>query len=322
MSRMFPLFPQAASTIATHVDAVTLALLISSGLILLLVFGLMAFFGIRYRKGSPYSRKIEWGGKHMLEWGWTVVTFFLFIGIFVWGAVVFFHIRTAPPGAMEVTVIGKQWMWKFQHPDGTRELDELHVPVGKPVVLKMISEDVIHSFFIPAFRVKQDVLPDRYTELWFQATKPGSYHLFCTQYCGTLHSGMRGEVIAMSPQDYERWVQTGRSGGAHDGALTMASRGRELFTRLGCISCHGNNPGVRAPNLAGLYGKEVGLSDGSKVLADENYIRESILNPSAKITQGYQNIMPSFAKTINDEDLLDLIAYIKSLRATPTGESP
>ncbi len=308
------LFPHSASTLAPRVDAVTLVLLGATGFMLISVFCLITFFGIRYRKGSPYSRKVTWKGKHAIEWGWTYATFFIFIGIFVWAAIVYFDEHLPPPGSIEIHVIGKQWMWKFQHPEGIRELNALHVPTGHPILLTMTSEDVIHSFFVPAFRVKQDVLPNRYVSTWFQATAPGTYHLFCTQYCGTMHAEMRGKIIVMLPSDYQTWLQTGLE---PKGSITMASHGRELFTRLGCISCHGNNPGVRAPSLADLYGKSVALSDGTHVIADENYIRESILNPQSKITMGYHNIMPSFAKQTSEEDLLDLIAYIKSLRGTP-----
>jgi cytochrome c oxidase subunit 2 len=325
MIPLFPIFPQAASTMAPKVDAVTWSLLAATGFMLFMVFAFITFFAIRYRKGSPHSRKVVWGGKHMLEWGWTFATFGIFVAIFAWAAVLYFEQHLPPAGAAEITVIGKQWMWKFQHPSGKREINELHVPVGEPILLTLTSQDVIHSFFVPAFRIKQDVLPDRYVHVWFQATKPGTYHLFCTQYCGTMHSEMRGKIIVMPQQDYQNWIQTGLAAGVSDveprGTLSMAARGRDLFTRLGCISCHGHAPnlaaGVRAPNLEGLFGSQVALSDGTYVKADENYLRESILNPQAKITMGYPNIMPSFAKTTSEEDLLDLIAYIKSLRGTP-----
>jgi cytochrome c oxidase subunit 2 len=323
MSTQFAFFPDSASSTAPHVDGLTLILLATTGGMLFAVFALIAFFGIRYRKGSPHSRAIHWKGKHALEWGWTFGSLVIFLGLFVLGTLVYFEQHAPPLGSGEIMVIGKQWMWKFQHPDGTRELNELHVPIGKPILLTMTSQDVIHSFFVPEFRIKQDVLPDRYTKTWFQVTKPGTYHLFCTQYCGTMHSEMRGQIIALTPENYQKWLESGISSGSALGTLTMASRGRELFTKLGCISCHGNthgsNLGVQAPSLAGIFGKEVGLSDGTTVLADENYIRESILNPRAKIVQGYPNIMPSFAQQVSEEDLLDLIAYIKSQKARPEG---
>lgn len=311
-------YPKQASTVAHHVDYITLGLLILSTLIILLVFGLILFFSIRYRKGTPYSREIKMTGSRKLEWGWTFLTFFAFLGLFVWAAVIFFNMHVPPSGAAEIMVVGKQWMWKFQHPDGKREINELHIPVGEPILLVMTSQDVIHSFFVPDFRIKQDVLPGRYSRIWFQATRPGEYYLFCTQYCGTMHAGMRGKVIAMQPKDYQLWLQTGISATSLTGEpMSMASRGSLLFTRLGCISCHGVNPGVKAPSLYGLFGKTVSLSDGTQVIADENYIRESILYPEAKIVQGYPPIMSSFQGVVSEEDLLDLIAYIKALGGTP-----
>jgi cytochrome c oxidase subunit 2 len=323
------LFPHEASNFAGSVDWITIGLLLLCGGILLLVGGLIVTFGILYRKGSPRSREIRLGGARALEWSWTVVTFFIFIGLYVWSAVVFVRMHVPPPGATEITVVGKQWMWKFQHPGGKRELGELHLPMGVPILLTMTSEDVIHSFFVPAFRLKQDVLPGRYSHLWFQADRAGAYRLFCTQYCGTAHAGMQGFVIVQSPADYQRWLQTGIPDGTDAARLStaesMPSRGSRLFTRLGCISCHGNNAGVSAPELAGIYGKPVGLSDGSTVTVDEDYLRESILNPNAKIVQGYQAVMPSFAGLIGEEDVLDLIAYLKSIKATPQatgGETP
>ena len=308
----FALVPHQASTMARQVDAITLSLLLLCGMILALVIGLILTFGILYRKGSPRSREIQKQGQRTLEWSWTLITFFIFIGLFTWAAVVFFRMHVPPPGSSEITAVGKQWMWKFQHPNGRRELDELHVPIGVPILLTMTSEDVIHSLFIPEFRIKQDVLPGRYSRLWFEANRKGEYHLFCTQYCGTLHAGMRGRVIVMSQNDYQQWLQTGISEGP-TATLSMASRGGRLFTRLGCMSCHGVNPGLRAPSLDGLFGKPVGLSDGTTVIADENYLRESILNPKAKIVQGYEPVMPSYAGLISEEDVLDLIAYVKSL---------
>jgi cytochrome c oxidase subunit 2 len=312
LSPHFTLFPREASTIASQVDDITLGLLLLCGGILLLVAGLITTFGILYREGSTHNRKIEKRGQSRLEWGWTVATFVLFLGIFSWAAVIYFKMHTPPPGASEILVVGKQWMWKFQHPSGKRELDELHVPVGVPILLTMTSEDVIHSLYVPEFRIKQDVLPGRYSRLWFEANRIGEYRLFCTQYCGTMHAGMQGHVIVMPQSEYAHWLQTGIAGTAD-----MPARGRQLFTRLGCISCHGTNPGVSAPSLYGIFGQTVALSDGTQVIADENYIRESILNPNAKIVQGYQPIMPSFAGVIGEEEVLDLIAYVKVLKGTP-----
>jgi len=215
---------------------------------------------------------------------------------------------------MEIYVVAKQWMWKLQHVDGQREINELHVPVDRDVKLIMTSQDVIHSFFVPAFRLKQDVLPGRYTTLWFHAIRPGTYHLFCAEYCGTQHSGMIGSIVVMNPVDYEAWL----SGGGGEGSL--ASTGQKLFQQLGCGSCHRSDTQGRGPNLVGVFGKPVLLEDGRTVTADENYVRESILNPGAKIAAGFKNIMPSFQGVVNEEQLLSLVAYIKSLQGSqPSG---
>lgn len=315
------LVPHHASTVAVQVDAITGALLVACGAMLLFVACLILAFCVLYRKGTARNREIDHRGERKLEWAWAFATLGVFLALFAWGAVVYFKMHAPPRGATEITVVGKQWMWKFQHANGKRELDELHVPVGVPIVLTMTSQDVIHSLFVPEFRLKQDVLPGRYSRLWFEATRVGEYHLFCAQYCGTLHAGMTGKVIVMSQSDYQRWLDSGTPAEAGAGRATTASRGARLFTRLGCISCHGVNPGVSAPNLAGVFGRPVGLSDGATIVADENYLRESILNPKAKITLGYQPIMPSFAGVISEEEVLDLIAYLKSLKGTPPGAS-
>jgi cytochrome c oxidase subunit 2 len=227
--------------------------------------------------------------------------------IFAWGASLFFTISRPPAGALEIQVVGKQWMWKFQHPDGQREINELHVPVGRPVKLTMASEDVIHSFFVPAFRVKMDVVPGRTTTTWFEATKPGVYHLFCAEYCGTKHSGMIGRVVVLEPVQYQQWL----SGGAIGEPPALA--GEKLFRNLGCNACHRPGPGGLGPSLEGLFGTSRELQTGDTVMADEDYLRESILNPNARIVAGYQPIMPPFQGRITEEGLLQLIAYIKSL---------
>src|SRR5581483_5283829 len=221
---------------------------------------------------------------------------------------------SAPPDAMEVFVVAKQWMWKLQHPGGQREIDELHVPRGRAVKLVMTSQDVIHSFYVPAFRLKQDVLPGRYTEMWFVATTAGRFHLFCAEYCGTDHAHMGGDVVVMEPAAFDQWLNE------HRGAADMATRGEMLFRQYGCSGCHGQNATVHAPNLAGIFGKPVPLSDGTTVIADERYIRDSILLPRKEVAAGYPPIMPSFAGQIEEDDILDLIAYVKSL--APTQERP
>jgi cytochrome c oxidase subunit 2 len=234
--------------------------------------------------------------------------------IFAWGAFIYFEERTPPQGATEVYVVAKQWMWKLQHEEGQREINELHVPVGRDVKMIMTSQDVIHSFYVPAFRIKQDVLPGRYTTAWFRATKPGVYHLFCAQYCGTMHSGMIGQVVVMEPAQYQTWL----SGGGTSGSL--AANGENLFQQLGCPTCHRSDSQGRGPALTGLYGKPVELEDGSTIVADENYIRESILSPNAKMVRGYKPIMPVFQGLVGEEQLNALVAYVKSLGASPAKE--
>jgi cytochrome c oxidase subunit 2 len=253
---------------------------------------------------------------------WTAIPLGISMVIFVWGAVIYFHLQRPPANALDVYGVGKQWMWKFQHPGGQREINALHVPMGRPVKVTLISQDVIHDFFVPAFRVKIDVLPNRYTYTWFTPTLPGTYHLFCSQYCGTKHSGMIGEVTVMKPEDYATWLASGKAEGS------LASQGEKLFQEFGCITCHRADSGARGPNLQGLYGRPVRLSDNRVIIADDNYIRESILQPNAKIVSGFQPIMPTFQGVVSEEGLIQITEYLKSLseqeaqplnnRSTPT----
>jgi cytochrome c oxidase subunit 2 len=246
---------------------------------------------------------------------WTVIPFLIAMTMFGWGARVFFEQYKPPQNAMEVYVVGKQWMWKLQHATGQREINELHIPVGRKIKLIMTSEDVIHDFFVPAFRTKADVVPGRYTTLWFEATTPGTYHLFCAEYCGMNHSGMTGSVIVMEPREFDNWLS------GNIGAMTPAAAGQQLFQTLGCASCHGaNGEGGRGPTLAGAFGKITPLQSGESVRVDEGYIRESILNPQAKIVAGFGPIMPTFQGQVSEDQVLQLIAYIKSLHAA--GETP
>lgn len=300
----------------------TFVLLVICGSMAAFIFLLIVIFGSMYRQGSPHSRKIDLSGENLLEWGWTLSSLGVFMGLFVWGAINYFKMHLPPKASYEVTVIGKQWMWKFEHPDGHREIDTLHVPVGKPILLTMTSQDVIHSLFVPAFRTKQDVVPGRYTYTWFEASKPGTYHLFCTQYCGTMHADMRGEIVAMGESEFSRWLQTGIEDSVKVAATTRVVRGKALFKKMGCTSCHGSDARVRAPDLNGLYESRVMLSDGASVVADDNYIRESILNPRAKIVHGFEAVMPSFLGALNEDEILDLIGYIKSLRMSRGLETP
>jgi cytochrome c oxidase subunit II len=236
----------------------------------------------------------------------------VFMAIFAWGAAVYFKGRTPPRDSTEVYVVAKQWMWKLEHAEGQREINELHVPVGRDVKLIMTSQDVIHSFYVPAFRMKQDVLPGRYTVEWFRATKPGTYHLFCAEYCGTQHSGMIGSIIVMEPAQFEAWMSGGSTG-------PLSATGEKIFAELGCATCHRADSQGRGPNLQGVFGKPVLLEDGRTVSADENYVRESILDPGAKIVSGFKPVMPTFQGLVSEEQLNALVAYVKSLSDSGSG---
>jgi cytochrome c oxidase subunit 2 len=309
----FPLFPHQASWQAAQVDAMYLFMLAITAFFSLLIAGLIIFFAIKYRRRDDDEVGAAIHGSLALELLWTIIPLFIAMGMFGWGAKIFFDLTRVPAGAMEVFVVGKQWMWKVQHAGGQREINELHVPIGRPVKLIMGSEDVIHSYFIPAFRVKADVIPGRYNTMWFQATRAGTYHLFCAEYCGTRHSGMIGSIVAMEPAAYQEWL----AGGPADASPVEA--GAKLFTDLVCITCHTGAAGGRGPSLANVFGHEVELQGGGKVLADEAYIRESIVNPQAKVVAGFQPIMPTFQGLVTEEQLLQLIAYVKSLKGPEPG---
>jgi cytochrome c oxidase subunit II len=306
-----PLFPESASTMASRVDSLYFFLLALSIFFSLLIAGLIVFYAVKYRRRAADSVGSEIQGGLVLELTWTIVPLLITMVIFVWGASVFFAMSRPPDETINIYVVGKQWMWKFQHLDGQREINELHVPVGRPVKLIMTSEDVIHDVFVPAFRIKADVVPGRYTHLWFQSTKPGRYRLFCAEYCGTKHSGMIGQVVVMEPSEYQTWL----SGGAPEGSL--ASAGSKLFRDLACNTCHRPDAQGRGPVLEGLFGKTVTLQNGETVTVDEAYVRESILQPAAKITSGFQPIMPTFQGLVTEEQLLELIEYVKSLHELP-----
>jgi cytochrome c oxidase subunit 2 len=310
-----PLFPQQASTMASRVDNLYFFLLAVSVFFSLLIAGLIVFYAVRYRRRAPNAVGTNIHGGLWLEVTWSVIPLLISLVIFYWGASVFFAMSSPPEETLNIYVVGKQWMWKFQHLDGQREINELHVPVGRAVKLIMTSEDVIHDVFVPAFRVKADVLPGRYTHLWFQATTPGRYHLFCAEYCGTRHSGMTGEVVVMEPTEYQAWL----SGGSGEGSL--ASAGEKLFQDLACNTCHRPDAQGRGPVLQGLFGKTQTLQSGESISVDEAYLRESILNPGAKITAGFQPIMPAFQGLVSEEQLLQLIEYVKSLQTQPQGLS-
>lgn len=302
-----PLFPEQASTVAKDVDSLYIFLIAITIFFSLLIAGLVIFFAIRYRRRSEVELPEPITGSTKLEAVWTIIPFVVVMVIFFWGARIYFTISRSPANAMPIYVVGKQWMWKLQHLEGQREINELHIPIHRAVRLIMSSEDVIHSFYVPAFRVKQDVLPCRYTSIWFQATQPGEYHLFCAEYCGTKHSGMIGKVVVMEPADYQTWL----SGGP--GAESMSTRGQNLFQSFSCHNCHRSDGKGRGPALEGIYGKAVKLATGQTVIIDDNYVRESILNPLAKVVGGYAAVMPTFQGQINEDGLSQILAYIKSI---------
>lgn len=295
-----------ASTVSTQYDAlygyIAAITIFFAALVSILIF----YFAIKYRRRDPLEIPRPNAGSLKLETMWTVIPFMIAMTIFAWGASMYFTFYRQPKDPIEVFVVGKQWMWKFQHSEGQREINELHVPVGSKVRLTLTTEDVIHSFAVPAFRIRSDVVPGKYTYAWFEATKAGRYKLFCTEYCGTNHSGMNGYVEVMDPTEYQAWL----SGG---GSESAASQGEKLFQSVGCATCHRMDVQGRGPNLSGVFGKPQQMADGSTVTADESYIRESILNPRARTVAGFQQIMPTYQGQLSEEQLLQLIAYIRSL---------
>ena len=306
-----PLWPPTASGYASQIDVLFGGLLIIGALTAGLVFFLMLFFANKYRHGSNADRSGTTKKTWRFEVSWTAATLLIFVGLAVWGADIYLHLYNPPANAVQIFVVGKQWMWKAQHPGGQREINELHVPVGQPIRLVLASQDVIHSFFIPALRIKQDVVPGRYETMWFRADKVGRYHLFCAEYCGTDHAHMGGWITVMEPRDFGRWLQ------AEGGQETLAAQGKDLFRRYGCSGCHEAGGTVRAPRLEGVFGSPVPLSDGSVVIADERYVRDSILDPKAQVAAGYAPVMPTFAGQIGEDDLAKLVAYVESIGPEP-----
>jgi cytochrome c oxidase subunit II len=299
------LLPDSASNLAPQVDALMFAEMAFSVFFTALIFVTVAYFALKYKRKSEADRPPHIHGSLVLEIAWSMIPFAMILVFFGWGAHVYFQAYMEQPNAMEIFVTGKQWMWKVQHPTGPREINELHLPVGQTVKLTMISEDVIHSYFIPDFRVKKDVVPGRYTYFYVTPTKVGKYHLFCAEYCGTQHSGMIGTVHVLEKSDYEKWLAGGDE--------SMTARGEALFEQYGCITCHLADGKGRGPSLVGVYKSNVKLNNGSTVVADEDYLRRSILNPRSQIVEKYQAIMPTFQGQISEEGLLQIIAYIKSL---------
>lgn len=332
----FSLYPPEASKIAPQMDALYFFMVLVSLIGLTIVILLITAFSIMYRKQKhPIPVQIE--GSTMLEATWTIIPLGLFLIMFVWGALIYFRVYTPPANAMNIYVVGKQWMWKAEHPGGQHEINSLHIPTGRAIQLTLISQDVFHSFSIPAFRVKREAIPGRYTTVWFEATTPGTYHLFCTQYCGTDHSHMIGDIVVLTPDDYKRWLASSTSGSS------LAQNGERLFASLSCTACHNARPDARGPNLANVYGSKLILANGQSQLADEAFLRDAILNPSQHVTQGFAPIMPTYQGQVSEDGVIALVEYIKQLnsdyriqqttntttllpanegKATPTGQKP
>jgi cytochrome c oxidase subunit II len=312
------MFPPRASTSAAQVDALYGYLLIVSGVMTLLIFLSVLCFAIKYRRKDPDEVPKPIHGSIPLEITWSVIPFFFMLVMFAWGTKLYFENYTPPTtGTLDIYVTGKQWMWKVQYPGGQREIDELHVPIGRPVKLILASEDVIHSFYLPAFRLKHDVVPGSYQTFWFQPTKAGRYHIFCAEYCGTNHSRMIGWVTVMDPAAYANWLSSGET------VAPLAQLGEKLFEQYGCMTCHVTDAPKAAPSLNNVFGHPVALEGGGTVIADEAFLRESILNPDRKVVRGYKpDVMPAFQGQLNEDQLLQLLVYIKSLSGTNAGVNP
>ena len=308
-----PLFPVQASDAAGRVDALFFFLIALTLFFSALIAGMLIVFGIRFRSRGGARRAVPIHGSLVLELTWTLIPLAIVMFVFLWGADLYLGFARPPDDVMDVRVVGKQWMWKLQHPNGKREINELHVPVGRAVRLTMTSEDVIHSFFVPAFRVKADAVPGRYTALWFRPTRPGRYHLFCTEYCGTKHSGMIGWVHVQEPAEFQAWLTGGGPG------VSVAAAGERLFRNLGCATCHVETATGRGPSLRDVFQSQVKLAGGGTAIADEAYLRESILDPGSKLVDGYQPVMPTFRGLVNEEGILQIIEYLKSLREQAGG---
>ena len=304
-----PLFPEQASNLAPAVDNLYFFITAVTAFFAVLVVILVIVFAIRYRDKTGEKVGAPITGSIPLELGWSIIPFFISMAIFAWATIVFFHLVRAPEQTLEIYSTGKRWMWRFQHIDGKSEINQLHVPIGRPIKVIFTSEDVLHSLYVPAFRVKADAVPGRYSAIWFTPTKTGQYHLFCAEYCGTKHSGMIGNVVVMEPNDYQAWL-SGSTG------MPMAAQGEQLFQQLGCVGCHLGDGSGRGPALAGKYGQPQPLANGTSVVVDDTYIRESILTPQMKLAAGYGPVMPTFQGLVNEEGVMSLIEYIKSLPAT------
>lgn len=309
MFQNVPLFPESASTNSGQIDLIYLFLVVVSIVSMVLVSGALLTFMVMYRKRKDGPAPVQIHGSTQLEIAWTLLPLVIVLVMFGWGAALYVKVLTPPPNVMDVYVVGKQWMWKVQHPKGQREINDLHIPVGQPVRFTMTSEDVIHAYYIPAMRIKRDVVPGRYSQMWFEATKVGTYHLFCAEYCGTEHSRMIGQVHVMEPKDYEAWLASSLINERPEDV------GKVLFEANRCDTCHAAGADQRGPSLAGVYGKEVQLAGGSKAIVNDDYVRESILRPHTKVVAGYQPVMPSYDGQLSEEQVIQIITYIKSLKA-------
>ncbi len=304
----FALFPPEASKIAPQMDALYFFMVLVSLIGLTVVILLITSFSVLYRKRRHHVA-VQIEGSTLLEATWTIIPLGLFLIMFVWGSIIYFRIYTPPANAMNIYVVGKQWMWKAEHPGGQHEINSLHIPTGRAIQLTIISQDVFHSFSIPAFRVKREAIPGRYTSVWFEATQPGTYHLFCTQYCGTNHSAMIGDIVVLTPDDYKKWL-----GGSTSG-MSLAQNGERLFASLSCNACHNGRPDSRGPNLADVYGSKLALQNGGSATVDEAFLRQAILNPSEHVTQGYAPIMPTYQGQISEDGVIALVEFIKNMHS-------
>jgi cytochrome c oxidase subunit 2 len=310
------LLPPTASSYADELNDFFWVMVALCGFVACAIACFIIYCFVKYHRRNPDELPLQIPGNNKVEWSWTIIPAILFLGMFGWGAKTYFDVEQPPPNALNVYVVAKQWMWKIQHTNGIREINTLHVPTGRPIRLTMISQDVIHSFFVPAFRIKQDVLPRRYTTIWFQATKAGKYHLFCAEYCGAKHAGMIGWVYAMSPRNYQLWVEQGGD------ENSLASTGAKLFHQFGCANCHHFNGHGPGPDLRGLYGTPVLLDNGMRVTANQTYVRECIMGTKPGRVAGFTSIMPSFQGQLSEEDVLALVSFIQSIGPQSEVEEP
>src|SRR6185503_2713771 len=313
MSSLFQIIPEQASTMAPKVDQLYWFIIGVTAFFGIVTSVVVAYFAVKYRTSDPLAVGAPITGSIPLELAWSIIPFLISVVIFVWASQVFFNIYRPPDQTLNIYATGKRWMWKFQHLDGKAEINELHVPVGRPVKVTFTSEDVLHSLYFPAFRTKADAIPGRYSSVWFDATKVGDFHIFCAEYCGTRHSGMIGTVHVMEPADYQAWLSGSGGGGS------LVSRGERLFSELACNTCHIGDGSGRGPSLHNKFGTSEQLASGSSVNIDESYVRESILTPQMKVVAGFQPVMPTFQGLVNEESVMALIEYVKSLQSSHGG---